>query len=141
MKKMKTVYQDDPCGCWLAAASMLTGISYKKLKTEFFSSQDEVSGRSAGPLKNLLKTHGVEVDETSTRLSASRSLQSLRRDALVYAKAHFREGTPVKLRLGKKPPGHWMVWDASEQVLRDPAGYDGQLTVELRNFREVKRRP
>ena len=141
LRKLSTVFQKDDCGCWLAVAAMLTGKGYDLLRDNHKFRGNEVTGRSAKPLIELLAQHGVAVDAKCTRLSEKDPLPTLTHDALVYGKVHFRDGKGNRFKLDRKPPGHWLVWDTTEKVLRDPARLDGEMIVELRNFRRVLNRP
>jgi hypothetical protein len=126
---MKNVFQQDDNGCWLACASMLTGVSYDELKTQF-NFRGEVTGRAAGPLIDLLERNGLECERTSTKISKIGALQALERDALVYFKNVDDDGD--------EDGGHWMVWDSREQVIRDPEGWKSGTTFRIKNFRRVK---
>ncbi|KPF89966.1 hypothetical protein IP81_16215 [Novosphingobium sp. AAP83] len=119
---------------------MLTGQQYEELKSKF-SFRGEVTGRSAKPLLELLSANGVTVDLKSTKISETTPLQNLEHDALVYAKVYFKDGKKNRFRIVEKPPGHWMIWDSEEKVLRDPAGFDGEMLVEIRSYRKVLTRP
>ena len=126
---MKTVYQDDQNGCWIACASMLSGVPYDELK-ERFTFRDEVTGRSAKPLVTLLEELGVDCEEKSTKVSNAEALRNVNSDALVYFKNIDEDG--------EESGGHWMVWDHKQQAIRDPEGWKSGTTFRIKNFRKIK---
>lgn len=127
---MKTVYQEDANGCWIACASMLSGVSYDAIKSRY-KFQDKVTGRAAKPLTSLLRDLGVDCEEKSTKISSLGALRKLDSDALVYLKAVDEEGDEAG--------GHWMVWDRKQQAIRDPEGWKAGTTLRIKNFRRAKR--
>ena len=128
---MEQVYQADGEGCWIACVSMLTGVSYQDIKSRY-KFRDEVTGRSAGPVVSLLDELGFDCDARSTKLSKIGALKSLEADALVYTKNLSKKG--------KEKGGHWMVWDGTEQVLRDPEGWSSDRRRIIKNYRTVAKR-
>ena len=128
--KMNTVFQGDKNGCWIACASMLSGVSYEEIKAQH-NFQGEVTGRSAKPLTTLLTKLGVDCDEKSTKISSVGALKNLDCDALVYFKNVDEDGDETS--------GHWMVWDYRQQAIRDPEGWQAGTTFRIKNFRKAKR--
>lgn len=126
---MKTIYQQDTNGCWIACASMLSGVPYSDIKAQF-KFQGEVTGRSAKPLVDHLSDLGVKCDHKSTKISDAGGLKELKFDALVYFKNVDEDGDEAG--------GHWMVWDHKEQVIRDPEGWQAGTTFRIKNYRKVK---
>lgn len=128
---MKTVYQEDANGCWIACASMLSGVSYNSIKSRF-KFRAEVTGRSAKPLINLLRDLGVDCDEKSTKISSVGALRELDCNALVYFRNVDEDG--------EEAGGHWMVWDWRQQAVRDPEGWQSGTTFRIKNYRRAARR-
>lgn len=126
---MKTVFQKDANGCWIACASMLSGVSYDDIRARF-NFRGEVTGRSAKPLVDLLNDLGVECDEKSTKISGASGLKELNFSALVYFKNVDDDGDETG--------GHWMVWDHKEQAIRDPEGWQAGTTFRIKNYRKAK---
>ena len=127
---MKTVYQKDVNGCWIACASMLSGVSYDDIKSRF-KFQKKVTGRSAKPLISLLKYLDIDCDAKSTKVSSLGALKELDCNALVYFKNVDEDGD--------ESGGHWMVWDCRQQAVRDPEGWQAGTTFRLKNYRRAKR--
>lgn len=125
---METVYQKDANGCWIACVSMLTGVDYDNIRSRF-RFQGAVTGRAAGPVVQLFDELGFQCDEKSTKLSKVRALRELKENAIVYTKNLDEDGDEVS--------GHWMVWDADGQVLRDPEGWAADRRRIIKNFRIV----
>ena len=128
---MEQVFQQDDEGCWIACVSMLTGVSYKEIKGRF-QFQDDVTGRSAGPIVQLLNELGYECESKSTTLKKAKALRKLRANALVYMKNIGPDGC--------ERGGHWTVWDKDEGVLRDPDGFGSTRRRVLKSFRLVTKR-
>ena len=127
--KMRQVYQNDDNGCWIACVSMLTGEPYRKIRDRY-KFHGDVTGRSAGPIVELLHDLGFSCDKQSTKLSKIGSLKVLDENALVYTKNLDEDGDETG--------GHWMVWDSKLKVLRDPEGWSADRRRTIKNFRVVK---
>ena len=128
--EMKTVFQDDQNGCWIASVAMLSGKSYSAIKSRF-EFRGEVTGRSAQPLVALLGELGSQCDQKSTKIANVGALRFLDCDALVYFRNVDEDGD----ELG----GHWMVWDYRENAIRDPEGWAADTTLKIKNFLRIKR--
>ncbi len=128
---MRTVYQEDTNGCWIACAAMLSGKTYQRIRSRF-DFRDEVTGRSATPLTTLLDELGIDVEKKSTKVEEVGALRELKCDALIYFKNLDQKG--------KEGRGHWMVWDHREKVIRDPEGWSANTRFKIKCFRRVKRK-
>ncbi len=125
---MKNVFQTDKNGCWIACVSMLTDVSYNEIKSKF-KFKKMVTGRAAGPIVELLKELGFDCDKKSTKIDKVNALSKLDSDALIYFKNIDRHGD--------EDGGHWMVWDNSEKVIRDPEGWKSGTCFKIKNFRKI----
>lgn len=110
---------------------MLTGVDYGEIKSRY-RFQGAVTGRSAGPIIQLLDDLGFDCDTKSTKLASRGFLKDLRANALVYTKNLSKRG--------KEKGGHWMVWDGEAQVLRDPEGWASDRRRIIKNYRIVSER-
>jgi hypothetical protein len=125
---MKTVLQGtDEYGCGAACLAMVAGIPYERARREIFGNR--VPGK-AGVVKqrlvNHLREHGF-VSGADGRLSKSFTVTDLKEDALLGG-----------YLLQEKEYKHWLMWDASERVVRDPYGY--RAPCRLTSYTIVRRK-
>jgi hypothetical protein len=126
--RMRTVLQGrDEYGCGAACLAMLAGITYIQARHEIFG--DQIPG-SPGVSKRMLiehfREHGFTTGATG-RLSKNFAVTHLTHNALLGG-----------YLIQDKDYKHWLVWDAREQVVRDPYGY--RAPCRLTSYTVIARR-
>jgi hypothetical protein len=120
---MKTVFQIDENGCGIACLAMLAGITYGEAKSEIAGHFIPGWGVHTQPLLQALENHGLRLIRRG-RLSQSFPVARLSKDALLYCKMLPTRGL---IDPETNSHSHCVVWDAHQQVVRDPYRYKKPL--------------
>ena len=129
---MKSVLQDpDENECGASCFAMLAGLTLKEARTELYGHANSHRLGREDILDALRKFGKPPLGKDAKRITRTNALFDLQNDALVYARALISEG-----RGHYSESHHWVVWDATARVIRDPLGYVQPL--KLTSYTEIK---
>ena len=130
---MKTIFQADEYGCGIACLAMLAGLTYEKAKVVIGNNFYPDYGVDTAPMIAALSMYGIRQIQKG-RLSQSKTVDDLKNNALLHCKL-----LPTRGLIDPKVNtfSHWVVWDAEQEVVRDPYRY--KKPIWLTSFIELEK--